>query len=135
MWAFNADVTTDVTGAALKEVIGEVRRLQTEAIPEEEAAGMRTWMAGTFVLQNASAGGLVGSLATRDFHGLPANWLDAYVPGVLGIGAADMQRLARESLPLDKMTVVVVGDLAKIRPQLQALPEFKNVPAQVVKPF
>jgi predicted Zn-dependent peptidase len=110
MWAFNADVTTDVTGAALKEVIGEVRRLQTEAIPEEEAAGMRTWMAGTFVLQNASAGGLVNSLATRDFHGLPANWLEAYVPGVLGVGAAD-------------------------RPQLQALPELKNVRAEVVKPF
>jgi zinc protease len=40
--------------AALKEVFGEIRRLQTEAVPEEEAAGMRTWMAGTFVLQNAS---------------------------------------------------------------------------------
>lgn len=135
MWAFNADVTTEVTGAALKEVIGEVRRLQTEAVPEEEAAGMRTWMAGTFVLGNASAAGLVNSLATRDFHGLPANWLDAYVPSVLGVGAADMQRLARESLPLEKMTVVVVGDLAKVRPQLQALPELKGVQPQVVKPF
>ena len=134
-WVFDADVTTDVTGAALKEVIGEVRQLQTEAIPEEEAAGMRTWMAGTFVLGNASAGGLVNSLATRDFHGLSANWLDAYVPGVLGISSADMQGLARQSLPLEKMTVVVVGDLAKVRPQLQALPEFKNMPTQVVKPF
>jgi hypothetical protein len=60
-------VTTDVTGAALKEVFGEVRRLQTEAPDEEEAAGMRTWMAGTFVLQNASPGGLIGGLSFRDF--------------------------------------------------------------------
>ena len=134
-WTFNADVTTEVTGAALKEVIGEIRELQTDPIPEEEAAGMRTWMAGTFVLQNASPGGLIASIANRDFHGLPANWLESYVPSVLAVGAADMQRLARQTLPLDKMTLVVVGDLAKVEPQLKALPELNGVPFQRVKPF
>jgi predicted Zn-dependent peptidase len=135
VWTFNADVTTEVTGAALKEVIGEIRGFQTQAVPEEEAAGMRTWMAGTFVLQNASPGGLIASLANRDFHGLPADWLDTYVPSVLAVGGTDMQRLARETLPIEKMTIVVVGDLAKVTPQLKALPELRNVPFQTVKPF
>ena len=135
MWAFEADITTNVTGPALKEVFGEIRRLQNEAPPQDEAAGMATWMAGTFVLQNASPAGLIGSLSQRDFHGLPADWLDTYVPAVLATGPADMQRLARERLPLDKMTVVVVGDLAKVRPQLRALPELRNAKFQTVKPF
>jgi predicted Zn-dependent peptidase len=135
LWAFNADVTTEVTGAAMKEVIGEIRRLQTEAPTDEEATGMRTWMAGTFVLQNASPGGLINSVATRDFHGLPANWLETYVPGVLAVNAADMQRLAREQLPLEKATIVVVGDLAKVEPQLKALPELKDVKFERVTPF
>jgi predicted Zn-dependent peptidase len=135
LWAFSADVTTDVTGAALKEVIGEIRELQTTAPPDQEALGMRTWMAGTFVLQNASPAGLIGSVANRDFHGLPANWLESYVPTVLAVQAADMQRLAREQLPLDKMTLVVVGDLAKVTPQLKALPELKNAKFETVKPF
>jgi predicted Zn-dependent peptidase len=65
------------------------------------------------VLQNASPGGLINSVATRDFHGLPANWLETYVPGVLAVNAADMQRLAREQLPIEKATIVVVGDLAR----------------------
>ncbi|MGZ8284322.1 MAG: M16 family metallopeptidase [Allosphingosinicella sp.] len=134
-WEFNADVTTDVTGAALKEVFGEIRRLQTEAVPEEEAGGMRTWMAGTFVLQNASAAGLIGSIAERDFHGLPADWLTGYVPNVLKVSGADMQRLAGRTLPLGKMTLVVVGDLAKVEPQLKALPELREVPFQRVTPF
>ncbi|HLL31361.1 MAG TPA: pitrilysin family protein [Allosphingosinicella sp.] len=134
-WGFDADVTTDVTGAALKEVFGEIRRLQTESVPEEEAAGMRTWMAGTFVLQNASPAGLIGSVAERDFHGLPANWLTDYVPNVLRVTGADMQRLAGRSLPLKKMTLVVVGDLAKVEPQLKALPELKGVTFQRVTPF
>ncbi|HYI39331.1 MAG TPA: pitrilysin family protein [Allosphingosinicella sp.] len=134
-WGFDADVTTDVTGAALKEVFGEIRRLQTEAVPDEEAAGMRTWMAGTFVLQNASAAGLIGSVAERDFHGLPADWLTAYVPNVLKVSGADMQRLAGRTLPLEKMILVVVGDLAKVEPQLKAIPELRGMTFQRVTPF
>lgn len=135
IWAFNADVTTDVTGPAIKEVLSEIRRMQTEAIPEQEAAGMRNYMAGTFVLQNASPAGLINSIATRDFHGLPTNWLDAYVPSVLGVPASGMQASVRQALPLEKMTLVVVGDLAKVTPQLKALPELRNVKFETVKPF
>jgi predicted Zn-dependent peptidase len=135
LWTFEADVTTAVTGAALKEVFGEIRRLQNEAPPQDEASGIQSWLAGTFILQNASPGGLIGSLATRDFHGLPANWLETYVPTVLAVGAPDIQQLTRETLPLDKMTLVVVGDLAKVERQLKALPELKNVRFRRVTPF
>lgn len=134
-WTFNADVTTDVTGAALKEVFGEIRKLQSEAVPDEEGAGIRTWLAGIFVLQNASPGGLINSLATRDFHGLPADWLTTYVPNVLGVPNADLQRMARAQLPLERMTLVVVGDLAKVEPQLKALPELQAWTFQRVEPF
>jgi hypothetical protein len=96
---------------------------------------MRTYVAGTFIISNASPAGLINQVATRDFHGLPANWLDAYVPSVLAVGAPAMQNSVREALPLERATLVVVGDLAKVTPQLQALPELKNVPMQTVKPF
>lgn len=135
LWAFNADVTTDVTGPALKEVIAEIRRLQSEPPTPAETSGMGTYMAGIFVLQNASPGGLINSIATRDFHGLPSNWLESYIPGVLAVNAPTMQSIARERLPLDKMTIVVVGDLDKVEPQLKALPELKSVKFERVKPF
>jgi predicted Zn-dependent peptidase len=135
LWTFSADVTTDVTGPALKEVFHEVRRMQTEPIPEEEAAGMRTYLAGTFILQNASPFGLISSIANREFLGLPANWLEAYVPNVLAVPASGMQTSVRENLPLEKMTLVVVGDLTKITPQLKALPELKGTQFQTVRPF
>jgi predicted Zn-dependent peptidase len=134
-WTFNADVTTAVTGPALKEVIGEIRRLQTEPPTPAEATGMRTYLAGIFVLQNASANGLINSLANRDFHGLPANWLDNFVPGVLATTPEQMQSLATQWLPLDKATIVVVGDLATVEPQLREMPELAGVPMQRVDPF
>jgi predicted Zn-dependent peptidase len=134
-WTFNADVTTDVTGPALKEVFHEIRTMQTQPIPEEEASGMRNYLAGTFVLSNASPFGLVNSVATRDLHGLPANWLDNYVPGVMSVSAPAMQAAARQALPLEKMILVVVGDLAKVTPQLKALPELRNAKFETVRPF
>jgi zinc protease len=135
MWAFNADVTTEVTGLALKEVIGEIRGLQNEPPTAVETKGMSTYLAGIFVLQNASPSVLINSIATRDFHGLPSNWLESYIPGVLAVDAPTLQSMAREHLPLDKMTIIVVGDLAKVEPQLRAVPELRKVRFRRVKPF
>jgi hypothetical protein len=37
------------------------------------------------------------------------------------VAAADVQRVARQYLPADKATLVIVGDLAKIRAGIEAL--------------
>ena len=48
---------------------------------------------------------------------------------------AQMQALAREWMPLDRMTVVVVGDLATIEQQVRSLPELQDMPVERVDPF
>lgn len=134
LWTFNADVTSSVTGPALKEVFHEIRELQTKAPGVEEAGGISSFLAGTFILQNGSPAALVNSLATRDALGLPGDWLDTYVPAVLGVSPAKIQATAAAQLPLDRLVLVVVGDLATVRPQLEALPELKGMTLEVVTP-
>lgn len=133
-WVFNADVTTNVTGAALTEVFNEIRRLQAEPPSAAEAAGARNYMSGIFILQHATAAGVLGSLAGRDLMGLPENWLEAYVPAVQAVSAEAMQAAVAANLPLERMTLVVVGDLATVRSQLEALPELQGVEFQTVAP-
>lgn len=132
LWTFDADVTTNVTGAALTEVFKEIRRIQTEPAPIEESKGIRTYMAGLFAISNSTSPALVNTLATRDMLGLPGDWTDRYVPAVLAVEPAAMMASAKASYPLDKMTLVVVGDLKTVEPQLKALPELANVPFQRV---
>ncbi len=127
-----ADVTTTVTGASFHEIFGEIRRLQDQAPGEPEAVGMRTYLTGLFVLQNSTAQGIAASLADRDFKGLPADWLDRYVPGVLAVTTAQIQDEARKNLPAAEPTVIVVGDLATVRGQLEAQPELKGIPFQTI---
>lgn len=131
VWTFNADVTTAATGPSLTEVFKEIRTLQQTPPGEEEAAGMRQYMAGLFVITNSTAGTLVNTLATRDALGLPRDWVDTYVPATLAVTPAQMSEAARR-LPLDKMTLVVVGDLKVVTPQLQALPELKGIEFETV---
>ncbi|WP_052507846.1 M16 family metallopeptidase [Sphingomonas hengshuiensis] len=133
LWGFQADVTTDVTGPALAEVLKEVRRMQTEPVPAEEAKGIRTYMAGLFAIMNSTSGAVVGTLATRDVLGLPADWTDTYVPAVLAVTPEQMAAAARSGYPLARMTLVVVGDLKTVEPQLKALPELSGLPFQTVK--
>lgn len=132
LWTFDADVTTNVTGAALTEVFKEIRRMQSEPAPIEESKGIRTYMAGLFAISNSTSPALVNTLATRDLLGLPGDWTDRYVPAVLAVEPAAMMASAKASYPLDKLTLIVVGDLKTVEPQLKALPELANVPFQRV---
>ncbi|RYE02398.1 MAG: insulinase family protein [Sphingomonadales bacterium] len=133
LWTFDADVTTAQTGAALHEVFKEIRRMQDEPAPEVESKGIRTYMAGLFSIQNSTSGAVIGTLATRDLLGLPADWTDRYVPAVLAVEPGQMQAFAKTGYPLDKLTLVVVGDLKTVEPQLKALPELAKLPFETVK--
>ena len=131
-WTFNGDVTTAVTGPALHEVFAEVRRLADAPPSDSEYAGTRTYRAGTFTLGLGTATGLIGMLSTIEELGLPADWASRYVPATMAVTPAQFSAAIRDNLPLDKMTLVVVGDLKTVTPQLQALPELKGIPMQTV---
>lgn len=130
-WVFNADVTTAVTGASLKEIFGEIRRLQGEAPGAEEATGMKTYNAGIFIFRNSTAPLLVGTLAEADMLGLPPSWISGYIPATLAVTPVEMQTWAK-TLPIDKATLVVVGDLKTVVPQLKAQPELANAEFRTV---
>ncbi len=57
-WAEVADVTTNVTGASIKEIFGEIERLRSEPPSAAELKGIQNYLAGTFVLQNSSRAGI-----------------------------------------------------------------------------
>lgn len=122
-WAETADVTTDVTGPSLKEIFHEIDRLQAEPPPAAELAGVHSYLAGVFVLQNSSRGGIIGQLWFVDLHGLSESYLTEYVRNVYAVTAEDVQRVARQLLRDEEMTVVAVGDRAKIEAQVQPFGE------------
>ncbi len=131
-WMFAVDVTTAVTGPALKEIFHEIRTLQTTPPPPAEAEGMRNWTVGQFMLENSQSSSLIDLMVERDIEGLPATSLDGFVPAAMAVTAPQMSAMVRRYMPLDRLSMTIAGDLAVIRPQLEALPELKGIPMQTV---
>jgi predicted Zn-dependent peptidase len=118
-WVEVADVTTNVTGPSIKEILGEIDRLQAEAPTQAELRGFQNYRAGTFVLQNSSRPGIIGQLEFVDLNGLPADYLNGYVKRVYAITPQQVQEMAKKYIQDDKATIVVVGDKKVIEEQVK----------------
>jgi len=119
-WAESADVTTQFTGPSLKEIFGEVTRMQKEPVTEPELKGIQNYLSGVFVIQNSNRSALIGQLENVDFQGLGENYLKTYVAKVNAVTPAVVQKMTQDYIKPEEMTIVVVGDKAKIADQLTA---------------
>ena len=117
-WVEQADITTEATGAALKEIFEEIDRLRNEAPPVDELRGIQNNLAGVFLVQNASRRGVISRLSFVDQHGLGDEYLATYVKRVMAVTPQDVQRVAKEYLVPERMTLVVVGDTKTVQDQL-----------------
>ena len=118
-WVEIADVTTNVTGASLKEILAEVDRLQKEPPTPAELRGIQNYISGIFTLQNASRQGIIGGLDFADLHGLGDDYLTSYVKRVYDVTPSDVQRMTATYIRPDAMSIVVVGDKATVESQLK----------------
>jgi predicted Zn-dependent peptidase len=117
-WAETADVTTKDTGASLKEIFGEISRLQKEPPSADELKGIQKYAAGIFVLQNSSRRGIVNQLRFVDLNGLPEDYLSTYVQRVYAVTPQDVQQTAAKYIQDGRAAIVVVGDLKVVKDQV-----------------
>ena len=118
-WAQNADVTTAVTGASLKEIFHEIDRLQAEPPSEAELESAKNYMLGTFVLRNSDRSGIIAQLEFINFHGLPADYLNTYVGKVRAVTPAQVQQMTQKYIDDTKTAIIAVGDKKLIEDQVK----------------
>jgi predicted Zn-dependent peptidase len=115
-------VKADVTGKALEALLEELRRLRETPPSAEELEDARNALVLSLPADFATAGGIASKLAEEVVYGLPDDYWDRYVAAVEKVGAEDVQRVARAYLDPARLTAVMVGEPATVRPQLTGLP-------------
>lgn len=118
-WAQNADVSTAVTGAAIKEILFEIDRLANEPPSAEELKSIQNYLSGIFVLQNSSRGGIIGITAFVRLHGLAEDYLSTYVEKVHAVTPERVSEIVRKYIRGSDLSIVVVGDKSAVAQQLQ----------------
>jgi len=117
-WAEVADVTTESTGPSIKEILYEIGRLQQDPPSAAELEGIKNYLAGVFVLRNSNRNGLNAQLEYIDLHNLGDDYLNTYVQKVYAVTPEQVQQMAQKYIAVDKLTIVVVGDRAKVTEQV-----------------
>jgi zinc protease len=121
----SADVRNEVTGAALKEFVGEYQRLGSEPVPARELEDTKRYVAGGYLISNQLQGAVAQTLAGNWLVGLPAEFLGEYVPKIRAVDAAQVQAMAKKYYDPKDQSIVVVGDDKAIAGQLKPYGEFE----------
>jgi predicted Zn-dependent peptidase len=114
-----ADVRTEVTAASLMEIFYEMDRMGTTTVGEAELQSAKRYMGGTYLFQNQMLGALTGTLATYWVNGQKPEALSEFIPKVNAVKAEEVRRIGRTYFAAKDQTIVVVGDEAKAKAELE----------------
>lgn len=117
---------TSTTGEALRLTVDEFSRLVREPVGERELAGAQAYLAGSFPLSLETADDIALQVLNLLFFDLDVKELATYPDRVNAVTGDDIQRVARAFVKPARLSIVLVGDAAKVLPQLQSV-GFDNV--------
>jgi zinc protease len=131
-FALQTSVGTDVTAAAIREALNEIRAISSTrpATADELSLGFMTVSKG-YPRGFETASQVARSVAQLALHGLPDAYFEEFIPRLAQVTQDDVSRVASQYLDAGRMTTLIVGDLDKIA---ESLPGLGLGPHQLLTP-
>ena len=121
---------TATTVEVISVALDVLRGLATHAVPEAELNSARTYITGAFPLEIETAGGTARKVIEAMRYGYGREFLERTNERISAVTAAELQRFARERMPADAMTIVLVGNAAAFSAELEEkFGAFETIPA------
>nr|WP_309547076.1 pitrilysin family protein [Sphingomonas sp. SUN039] len=129
-YIISAPVQSDRTGESVQALLDDVKAfLTTKGVTPDEltrtANGSIRELPGSFETSAAVMGGLMTIVQL----GRPDTYYTTLADKYRSMTAADLDRAARSAIDANKFAIVVVGDAAKVKPQLEKL----GLPLEIVQ--
>uniref|UniRef100_A0A832MKK5 Insulinase family protein n=1 Tax=Eiseniibacteriota bacterium TaxID=2212470 RepID=A0A832MKK5_UNCEI len=118
-----ASVQTAKTDSALIEFMKELRRIRDEGVPAAELDKAKSYIALGLPGSFETTSDVASQFAALWSNDLPLDTYDQYLPKIMAVTAADVQRVARAHIDPDRLAIVIVGDRKEIEPGLARLGE------------
>jgi zinc protease len=116
-----SSVRTNVTDSSLVEIFKELHSIRDAPVDAKELDRAKAYVALAVPGRFETNASIAAQLVDLETYGLPLASVNDMVSRVHAVTAADVQRVARQYIPADKATLVIVGDLAKVRAGIEAL--------------
>jgi zinc protease len=133
-WAVSTAVKSEVTGAAVPEIIAEIERIRTTPIDATELNLATDYLVGVFPLRFETTAAVNGALASLAVYGLGTDYFDTYRDAMRRVTVDGVLAAARAHLHPADLHIVAVGNPDVLGPQLESIakgPVEVRSPAQV----
>lgn len=126
----NTDTKSETTGETLRLILDEIWRLQRERVHPRELAGAQDYLTGSFPLTIETPSAIALQVLNAVFYGLDREELQNYRERVNAITPDDIQRVAKQYLHPDRLSIVLVGDASIFAKELQGVgfEQFDRIP-------
>ena len=125
----SAEVRTEVTDSSLKELLSQVNRIRTEAIPAREFEDAKSALVGRFPLLVETAADVAAQVSSAQLLGLAPDYVRTYRQKLAAVTPAAALAAAKVAMRSDVALAVVVGDGTKLYEKLKAI-----APVRIVSP-
>jgi zinc protease len=113
-WQASSEVRSEVTEAALRDLLKEVARLRDEPVTEKEFRDHKRAMVGGFALSLENPQQMIGYYVTSWRYKLPADYWDKYPERIAAVTQAQVQAAAKKYLDPSRLQIIAVGEPAKV---------------------
>jgi zinc protease len=114
-------VKTEVTDAAVREILLEIDRIREEPVSADELDLATKYLAGVFPIRYETTGAVASALALSTVYGLPDDYFSTYRSRISDVTRDDVLRVAREHLRPESLQILAVGNADAITEPLAAL--------------
>jgi zinc protease len=116
----SAEIVSAKTDSALIEFMKELRAIR-DTVPSDELAKAKRYLQLGLPEDFETTGSIAGQLLPLVTYGIPLDFYSTAVQNIGAVSQADVQRVARQYIDPDHLTMVIVGDRKSIEPGIRAL--------------
>ncbi len=114
-------VQSEVTVAAITEVLNEIDRIRNEQIGEDELSLATSYLGGVFPIRYETTAAIAAALANMVTLKLPESYYDTYRSNIAAVTTLDVLNAAKEYVHPDELQILVVGDPTLLKAPIEAL--------------
>jgi zinc protease len=115
---FSKNATVGKTVAA---ILDELERLTREPPTARELRDVVGYLVGSFPGSRETPQDVVGDLWRLRLHGLEPDYYERYLAGIVAVTPTEVQHTAADLIDPDNLIIVVVGNAAELKPQLESI--------------
>jgi zinc protease len=120
-FSVNTDTRSDSTGEVMRLISDEIWKLQRERVHPRELGDAQAYLTGSFPLTIETPSAIALQVLNAVFYGLDLEELQNYRERINAITPDDIQRVAKQYLHPDRLSIVLVGEADLIAKQLAAV--------------